>query len=59
MHKHVIYKGQRVDFNAAWGQMDVELRDKAWNMTSDAQSCFDNYTDMHEEKFGKVFEVQS
>lgn len=59
MNKFITYKGQRVDFNAAYYTMDVELREKAWRMTSDAQSCFDNYTEMHEEKFGKPFEVQS
>lgn len=59
MDKFIIYKGQRVDFNAAWGRMDEALRQRAWRMTSDAQSCFDNYTEMHEEKFGKPFEVQS
>lgn len=58
MDKFITYKGQRVDFNAAWGQMDEALRQRAWDITSDAQSCFDNYTEMHEEKFGKPFEVQ-
>lgn len=59
MTKFVIHKGRKIDFNAAWARMDAGLRERAWSITSDAQSCFDNYLEAHAEKFGGDFPARS
>jgi hypothetical protein len=53
------FNGKFYDFDAIRERMDPELRDAARRITTDDQSWFDNYFEMHEEKFGRQFEVRA